>query len=67
MSEADYMDDAQHLDKWDEDNRPVATHEVVNYRNDAVFVGSRAACWAHKRQHGGFVRNITQREASCGD
>lgn len=57
MSEADYMDDVAHIDKWDDDNKPAPTHEVVNHRNDTVFAGSRKACWAYQKQHGGFVRD----------
>ena len=56
MSEADYMDDCQHADRWDDENRSHPTHEVVDGMNRIMFVGSRAACWAFKRQNGGFVR-----------
>jgi len=41
----------------DEERRAMnATHEVVIGRNERVFSGSRAACWAYRKQHGGYVR-----------
>lgn len=59
MSEADYMDDCHHADRYDEENRAAATHEVVR-GNRVAFVGSRAACWAEKKARGGFVQTINE-------
>lgn len=59
MSEADYMDDCQHADRWDEENRPEHTHEV-QIADRIVFRGSRAACWNFKRAKGGWVRETDQ-------
>ncbi len=56
MSEADYMDDCDHVNLWDDQNKTAPTHEVVAACGRVGFVGSRAACWAYKRQHGGFVQ-----------
>ena len=56
MSEADYMDDCQHASRYDEESKPHATHEVVAACGRVAWIGSRASCWAYKRQHGGFVQ-----------
>lgn len=58
MSEADYMDDCQRAGQWDDENRPAPTHEVVAECGRVAMTGSRAACWAYKRQHGGFVQEF---------
>lgn len=65
MSEGDYMDDCQHADRWDEENKLRPTHEVVAACGRVAFCGSRAACWAYRRQHGGFVQEYLgdEREA----
>jgi len=55
MSEADYMDDCQHSDRWDEENKPEATHEV-KMGGRIVFAGSRAAAWSFKHRYGGYVQ-----------
>jgi hypothetical protein len=59
MSEADYMDDCQMVDLWDDQNKPEETHEVVR-GGSVVFRGSRAACWDFKRHNGGWVQGEQQ-------
>lgn len=56
MSEADYMDECQHADRWDDENRTPFTYEVIDWRNRVVYLGSRSDCWAWRRKFGGFVR-----------
>lgn len=59
MSEADAMWQAQ-LCGWGAEQNETPTHEViVGKRQDVIFKGSRAACWAFKRKHGGFVREYS--------
>ena len=59
MSEADVMWQAQLCNLGAEgDEEP--THEVImGKRQDVVFAGSRAACWAFRRANGGFVRDYS--------
>jgi len=54
--EADYMEDCQRVDEYDDRNRAAATHEVVAHCGRVAFRGSRRACWAYRSQHGGFVQ-----------
>ena len=57
MSEADAMWQSQ-LSEWGaEYGDDTPAYEVVSgKRQDRIFAGSRAACWAFKRANGGFVR-----------
>ena len=64
MSEADYMDDVQHLDRWDYENKVAQTHSVISFKGRVVFEGSRAACWVFKRKFGGFARAIANKGSS---
>jgi hypothetical protein len=57
MSEADAMWISQLSDLGAAHGNPDPTHEVImGKRQEVVFAGSRAACWAFKRANGGFVR-----------
>lgn len=58
MSEADYMDDCQRVDEWDDRHKESATHEVVDHLNETAFRGSRADCWFYKNLFGGYVREL---------
>ena len=66
MSEADYMDDCHHADRYDDENRPMPTHEVIAHCGRVAFVGSRASCWSYKRQHGGFVQQYIEEGRADG-
>lgn len=60
MSEADAMWQFQLCDWGAEYGNTEPTHEVImGKRQDVVFKGSRAACWAFRRLNGGFVREYS--------
>ena len=59
MCEADAMWQSQ-LSEWGAEDGDSPSHEVfMGKRQDVVFKGSRAACWAFKRANGGFVREYS--------
>lgn len=55
-TEANALEDWHEVDRYDDENRLIPTHEVVVYGGRVVFTGSREACWAYKKHHGGFVQ-----------